>query len=97
MDHVNRIPCAKKWKHIRSSVPWTTFIIIPVLCLLYPVASAATGPEIALDKTDHDFGDVRVGRSVQARVSLSNKGDAPLIIQNVRTSCGCAKAENASK
>jgi Protein of unknown function (DUF1573) len=77
-------------------VKCATLSISLFFCLFGPITSAA-GSQIALDKKEYDFGDVRVGRVVQVRASLSNKGKAPLIIKEVRTSCGCTKAESAQK
>jgi hypothetical protein len=78
-------------------VKCATLSISLFFCLFGPIKSAAAGSEIALDKKEYDFGDVRVGCVVQVRASLSNKGKAPLIIKEVRTSCGCTKAESSQK
>lgn len=71
--------------------------IILLLCLFPAILVGATGPEIALDRSEHDFGDVQVGDVVQTKFRVINKGDAPLVIDEVRTSCGCAKAVSHAK
>ncbi len=70
-----------------------------VLCLwLFPaILAGATGPEMALDKSEHDFGDVQVGEVVETQFRVINKGDATLVIDEVGTSCGCAKAVSHGK
>jgi hypothetical protein len=73
-------------------------ICILLLLWLFPVVIAgATGPEIAVDRSEHDFGDVQVGDVVQTKIQVTNKGDATLLIDEVRTSCGCAKAVGHAK
>jgi hypothetical protein len=71
--------------------------IILVLFLFRATLVGATGPEIALDRSEHDFGDVQVGDVIQTQVRVINNGDAPLVIDEVRTSCGCAKAVSQGK
>ncbi|MBI4965078.1 MAG: DUF1573 domain-containing protein [Desulfomonile tiedjei] len=72
-------------------------VIALLFCLLQAIASASAAPEVALDNHEHDFGDVQVGSVVQTRVSVINKGDAPLAINDVATSCGCTKAAAAGR
>ena len=71
--------------------------IILLLCLCPAILVGATGPEIALDRSEHDFGDVQVGDVVQTQFRVINKGDAPLVIDEVRTTCGCAVAGSHAK
>ncbi len=71
--------------------------MILLLCLCPAILVGATGPEIALDRSEHDFGDVQVGDVVQTKFRVINKGDAPLVLDEVRTSCGCAKAVSHAK
>lgn len=64
--------------------------VILLLCIFPATLVGATGPEIALDRSEHDFGDVQVGDVVQTQLRVINKGNAPLVIDEVRTTCGCA-------
>ena len=43
--------------------------------------------------TEHDFGKVYMGKPVRHVFSFLNTGDQPLIMQTVRTTCGCTAAE----
>jgi Protein of unknown function (DUF1573) len=66
--------------------------LILLLWLFPAIVMGATGPKIALDRNEHDFGDVQVGDVVRTHIRVSNKGDAALVIEEVRTSCGCTTA-----
>ena len=49
---------------------------------------------IVFDKSEHDFGDlVESNNAVTYGFSFKNKGDAPLVITKVNTSCGCTASE----
>ncbi len=71
--------------------------IVLFLWLFPAILAGATGPQMALDKSEHDFGDVQVGDVVETQVRVFNKGDATLVINEVQTSCGCAKAVSRDK
>lgn len=49
----------------------------------------ATAQTIAFDKTTLDYGTVKTGADGQRVFKVMNKGDKPLIISNVKASCGC--------
>lgn len=70
-----------------------------LLCLLLlamtglsAIPVQAAGPKIVLDKADYDFGQVFEGQKVDHVFRFQNGGDAPLIIDRVRSSCGCTAA-----
>ncbi len=48
---------------------------------------------ISFDKTEYNFGTVLQGEVVTYAFHFTNTGDAPLIISNVKTSCGCTVGE----
>ena len=58
--------------------------LCPVLCLAQTAA-----PVISFSKTHHDFGRVLQGNKVSYKYEVTNKGNAPLQIKEVRPSCGC--------
>lgn len=65
--------------------------IISTLCMaLTAVAMMAQNPVITFEKTEHDFGKINEadGR-VSVVFSFKNEGMAPLVLSNVRASCGC--------
>ncbi len=62
------------------------------------VAPAATAPEekpvgplpvAEFETVEHDFGTVSEGQKVSYTYKFKNKGQAPLIIQDAKPSCGC--------
>ena len=42
-----------------------------------------------LTPTEHDFGDIPQGKPVPYYFKFKNTSDQPLIIENVRSTCGC--------
>jgi hypothetical protein len=48
-----------------------------------------TAPKIIFDSTEHDFGTIKDGDVVSYEFKFKNTGKDPLIIYNVKSSCGC--------
>lgn len=44
-------------------------------------------------ETDHDFGEIRDGSTVRFVFQFQNILDEPIILQTVRTTCGCTAAD----
>ena len=44
---------------------------------------------IQFDKTSHDFGNINNGEKQQTTFKYTNTGDNPLIITDIKTTCGC--------
>ncbi len=63
------------------------------LALIATALSAAlfaqSGPLIQLDKLVHDYGTIPQGANGDCAFTVTNTGDAPLIITNCKGSCGC--------
>ena len=49
----------------------------------------ATADIIAVNKAEHNFGTIEQGTPVTTEFVVTNKSKTPLIITEVRTSCGC--------
>ena len=47
------------------------------------------GPKIEFVNTVHDFGEGPQGKPVATDFVFKNTGNAPLVLQNVKASCGC--------
>lgn len=47
------------------------------------------GPYIEFTETEFNFGDIKSGDKVAHTFEFKNSGDAPLVISNVVTTCGC--------
>ena len=54
-------------------------------------------PKLKLNSAQHDFGSVEEGKVVETKISFKNEGKAPLIISDVKTSCGCTAVLLSSK
>lgn len=66
-----------------------TFIYI----LMAGCGIAMAQPKAEFDKSVHQFGTILWKNPATATFTITNKGDKPLVISNVTTSCGCAEAE----
>lgn len=60
-----------------------------VIPALIGLALQAQAPDIAFERTHHDFGKITADRKVSARFKVTNKGNANLQISAVNPSCGC--------
>ena len=56
-------------------------------------ADTTSYAQISFDKSDHNFGDVNQGEKVEQIFEFKNSGSAPLVLQNVLTTCGCTVPE----
>ncbi len=52
-------------------------------------ASNVPGPVITFEESEFNFQDIHQGDKVEHIFDFENTGDAPLIITNVQTTCGC--------
>jgi hypothetical protein len=55
--------------------------------------SKAFGPTIEFKDTEHDFGTIQQGGDGAYSFIFTNTGTDPLILSNVRSSCGCTIPE----
>lgn len=54
-------------------------------------------PKFKFEKTKYDFGKLIQGEKVSYTFKFENIGDANLIIEDIRTSCGCTVPEYTEK
>ena len=60
-------------------------------------AVATKFPVLEFDKKEHDFGEIEKGTRVETIFKYKNTGDAPLVITDIKSSCGCTIPENWSR
>ena len=65
-----------------------TFILAGILL----TACAGGQPQINLETTNFDFGDVVNGDVLERDLVVNNEGNEPIITQSVSTTCGCTTA-----
>jgi len=68
--------------------------VLAVLALVAAAAVQAQGskPRAVFKSTSHDFGKVKQGDVVTHEFAFRNEGGAPLVIEKIETTCGCAAA-----
>lgn len=49
-----------------------------------------------MDKSVVDFGKVRPGQELTTSIVVANNGNTPLLVERIKTSCGCTKASISS-
>jgi len=52
-------------------------------------ANASKIPVMQFDKTEHDFGTIQDGTPVETVFTYKNVGNAPLVVTDIKTTCGC--------
>ena len=56
-------------------------------------AQAGASPEFNFEVEEYNFGTVKEGAVVEYEFRFTNKGNEPLIISNVQSTCGCTVPE----
>lgn len=54
-------------------------------------------PQMVFNKKEHDFGDITDGETVNYSFTVSNAGEADLVITNASASCGCTVPDYPKK
>ena len=54
-------------------------------------------PSISFDKTLHDFGEITNGTPVETIFSYTNSGRSPLVVTDIKSTCGCTVPQGWSK
>ena len=68
------------------------FISMLLLTAILLVACNSGNPQIGLEVTFLDLGDVVNGEIVSREVTVRNDGTKELVVESVSTSCGCTQA-----
>ena len=78
-------------------------VTFSMLCLFATLAVAQSSNEkssaaqIDFEKKVYDFGTIEQNSDATCEFTFKNKGDSPLVITNVVTSCGCTAPEYPKK
>ncbi len=67
------------------------------LTSMTPAENQGTKPHILFENVKHDFKTIMQNGNGSWEFKFTNTGKEPLIIQNVRSSCGCTIAQRPSK
>ena len=54
-------------------------------------------PVMTFDKKVHDFGTIDDGTPVETIFSYTNTGDAPLVVSEIKSTCGCTEPQDWSR
>ena len=60
-------------------------------------AQAIVFPTITFDKTEHDFGQIMNGTPVETVFAYTNTGKSPLVVTDIKSTCGCTVPKDWSK
>jgi len=60
-------------------------------------ANSTKFPVLAFDKSEYDFGEMEARTNVETEFSYTNTGEAPLVITNISSSCGCTIPKDWSR
>ncbi|WP_339895061.1 DUF1573 domain-containing protein [uncultured Algibacter sp.] len=60
-------------------------------------AVASKFPVLEFDKKVHDFGEIEAKTAVETIFNYKNTGDAPLVITDIKSSCGCTVPQDWSR
>lgn len=60
-------------------------------------AVASKFPVITFDKVEHDFGEIVAKTPVETVFNYTNTGEAPLVVTDIKSSCGCTVPEDWSR
>ena len=70
------------------------FFIVAMVSIAILSKAQQVGPNISWEATTYSFGDVKEeGGKVTHKYTFTNTGNAPLVIANVRPSCGCTSSD----
>jgi hypothetical protein len=64
---------------------------------LLPLSAVAQSPKLTVDNAIHKFEDTKEGVLLTHTFTITNTGDAPLIINDYKVACPCTKVELPSQ
>ena len=71
---------------------WQLFLV-PLVSFNAQANSSAEKDSIVFNKLEHDYGTIERGADGTCEFAFINKGKSPLVLSNVRATCGCTVPE----
>ncbi len=78
---------------MRKSIFLMTILCLFTFTLFAQENQVAQNDSIVFDKLEHDYGTIERGGEGDCVFTFTNKGQKPLVLSNVNTSCGCTVPE----
>ena len=60
-------------------------------------SQAIVFPSVTFDKTTHDFGEIMNGTPVETVFTYTNSGKSPLVVTDIKSTCGCTVPQGWSR
>ena len=60
-------------------------------------ATAGEFPVISFTESEHDFGTIMNGTPVETKFVYTNTGNTPLVVSNIKSTCGCTVPQDWSR
>jgi Protein of unknown function (DUF1573) len=60
-------------------------------------ANSTKFPVLQFEETEHDFGEIEAKKPVETVFKYKNVGEAPLVVTNIATTCGCTVPQDWSR
>lgn len=54
-------------------------------------------PSVTFDKVAHDFGEIQNGTPVETVFTYANSGQSPLVVTDIKSTCGCTVPQGWSR
>ena len=81
-------------KFLKNILKLIIIFFVSFFCETIVAQSNVNNEPIAMfDIISYDFGDILQGKETEAIFTLTNKGNAPLIVEDIKASCGCVLVE----
>lgn len=74
---------------MKKSIFLLTILSLFTFALQAQENQAAVADSIIFDKLEYDYGTIEKGSDGNCEFTFTNKGQKPLVLSNVRASCGC--------
>ena len=79
----------KNFKNVQKSFLVFVAIVLSAISANAQEPQTNTQDSIIFNKLEHDYGTIERGGDGQCEFVFTNKGNSPLVLSNVRASCGC--------